>query len=109
MSAALVPKPRVNLTQFHGVFAPSSKHRVEVTPAKWGKCSKHCEDDNKLLRQCHQSMIWVQRLKRIFNIDVLNYQKCGGEAKVIACIEDKEVIEKILHYLQAKGVLAPPR
>jgi len=33
--AALVPKPRVNLTRFrfHGVFAPNSKHRVHVTPA----------------------------------------------------------------------------
>jgi hypothetical protein len=27
--AALVPKPRVNLTQFHGVFALNSKHRVD--------------------------------------------------------------------------------
>jgi hypothetical protein len=25
--AALVPKPRVNLTRFHGVFTPNSKHR----------------------------------------------------------------------------------
>jgi len=24
--AALVPKPRVNLIRFHGVFAPNSKH-----------------------------------------------------------------------------------
>ncbi len=32
--AALVPRPRVNLTRFHGVFAPNSKHRVLVTPAK---------------------------------------------------------------------------
>ena len=38
--AALVPKPRVNLTRFHGVFAPNSKHRVQVTPAKRGKGSK---------------------------------------------------------------------
>jgi hypothetical protein len=30
--AALVPKPRLNLTRFHGVFAPNSKYRVEV---KW--------------------------------------------------------------------------
>ena len=35
--AALVPKPRVNLTRFHGVFAPNSKLRVQVTPAKRGK------------------------------------------------------------------------
>jgi hypothetical protein len=37
--AALVPKPRVNLTRFHGVFAPNSKHRVQVTSAKRGKGS----------------------------------------------------------------------
>ena len=37
---ALVPKPRVNLTRFHGVFAPHSKHRALVTPAKRGKGSK---------------------------------------------------------------------
>ena len=35
--AALVPKPRVNLTRFHGVFAPNSKHRARVTPAKRGR------------------------------------------------------------------------
>jgi hypothetical protein len=37
--AALVPKPRVNLTRFHGVFAPNSKYRIQVTPSKRGKAS----------------------------------------------------------------------
>jgi len=36
-SSALAPGPRVHLTRFHGVFAPNSKHRVQVTPAKRGK------------------------------------------------------------------------
>jgi hypothetical protein len=35
--AALVPKPRVNLTKFHGVFAPNSRHHVIITPAKRNK------------------------------------------------------------------------
>jgi len=30
--AALVPKPRVNLTRFHGVFAPNSKYRALLLP-----------------------------------------------------------------------------
>ena len=38
--AALIPKPRVNLTRFHGVFAPNSKWREQVTPAKRGKTKK---------------------------------------------------------------------
>lgn len=32
----LVPKPRVNLTRFHGVFASNCKYRTRVTPVKWG-------------------------------------------------------------------------
>ena len=43
--AALVPKPRVNLTRFHGVFAPNSKHRIQVTPCKRGKGRKHNTDE----------------------------------------------------------------
>ena len=43
--AALVPKPRVNLTRFHGVFAPNSQHRARVTPAKRGKGNKRTSTD----------------------------------------------------------------
>jgi len=39
--AALVPKPRLNLTRFHGGFAPNSKHRARVTPAKRGRGGQH--------------------------------------------------------------------
>jgi len=38
--AALVPKPRVNLTRFHGVFTPNSRHRVTITPALRNKAKK---------------------------------------------------------------------
>ena len=47
--AALVPEPRMNLTRFHGVFAPNSKHRTLVTPAKRGKGKKpKAADDGSL-------------------------------------------------------------
>ena len=106
--AALVPKPRVNLTRFHGVFAPNSKHRVDVTPAKRGKGRARKKNEDKTPEQRHQAMTWVQRLKRVFNIDVSICPQCGGEAKVIASIEDQAVINKILNHLQAKGELSPP-
>jgi hypothetical protein len=37
---ALVPKLRVNLTRVHGVLAPNSAQRAQVTPAKRGKGNK---------------------------------------------------------------------
>ena len=30
--AALAPRPRLNLTRFHGVFAPNFKHRQRIVP-----------------------------------------------------------------------------
>ena len=93
---------------YNGVFAPNSKYRVEVTPAKRGKGRSHPEGEDKTPEQRHRAMIWEQRLKRVFNIDVSTCPKCGGEARVIACIEDPVVIEKILNHLQAKGALPPP-
>jgi hypothetical protein len=106
--AALVPKPRVNLTRFHGVFAPNSKHRIDVTPAKRGRGKASQENEDKTPEQRRKAMTWAQRLKRVFNIDVSTCSECGGEAKVIACIEDQAVIDKILAHLMKKGALPLP-
>jgi len=106
--AALVPKPRVNLTRFHGVFAPNSKHRVDVTPAKRGKGCARKKIEDKTPEQHHQAMTWAQRLKRVFNIDVSVCPKCGGKTKVIASIEDQAVIDRILVHLMKKGALPSP-
>ena len=100
--ASLVPKPRVNLTRFHGVFAPNSKHRTLVTPARRGKS---LQEENKTPEEKHRAMTWAQRLKRVFNIDVETCVQCGGSVKVIACIEDQPVIDKILAHLEIKGCL----
>ena len=48
------------------------------------------------------SMTWAQRLKRVFKFDIETCRECGGPVKVIACIEDPVVIEKILIHLQEK-------
>ena len=53
--------------------------------------------------QRHVAMTWAQRLKRVFDIDVETCRICGGAAKVIACIEDPVVIQKILAHLEEKA------
>ena len=123
--AALVPKPRTNLTRFHGVFAPNSKFRVRVTPAKRGRGRKRRQPTgenwlDKTPAERHQSMTWMQRLKRVFNIDIETCERCAGQVKIIACIEDPAVIERILAHLKGKApsagsgwcclrVVAPPQ
>jgi hypothetical protein len=110
--AALVPKPRVNLARFHGVFAPNSKHRALVTPARRGKGSKPNATKAKQEQtpaERRASMTWAQRLKRVFNIDIETCSVCGGAMKVIACIEDPIVIKQILDHLEHKVEASEPR
>ena len=105
---ALVPRPRVNLTRFHGVFAPNSKYRAKVTPAGRGKRKKcHSTDEaDQTPAEKRASMTWAQRLKRVFNIDIETCSECGGDIRVIASIEDPAVIRKILTCLEDKESLA---
>jgi len=63
---------------------------------------------NVHFEQRHQAMTWAQRLKRVFNIDVSVCPTCGGDSRVIACIEEQAVIDKILAHLMKKGALPPP-
>ena len=68
--AALVPKPRANLTRFHGALAPNSKQRIYVTPAKRGKGSNTQDLKSKKNAEPpvneHKEMTWAQRLKGVF-------------------------------------------
>jgi hypothetical protein len=104
----------VNLTRFHGVFAPNSLHRVTITPAKRGKGARRgantqsTEPDDRSLMEQHAAMTWARRLKRVFSIDISKCEKCQGPVKIIACIEDPVVIEKILNHLKAKEARQTP-
>ncbi len=104
-----------------------SKHRALVTPAGRGKCGKpkameteQADDQTpaepvppwpvfapaKPAYMTSMAITWAQSLKRVFNIDVETCQACGGTLKVIACIEDPMVIQKILAHLDAKNLTA---
>lgn len=104
--AALVAKPRVNLTPLHGVFAPNSRYRGagdeghagQGRPASrdWGSGGAHTGrtpgiDDLGAAPEA------------LFHIDVEICRDCGGAVRIIACIEESVVIEKILTHLDKKN------
>ena len=103
--AALVPKPRVNLTRFHGVFSSRSKLRAHVVPEKPVEESVQHSQAGK---DKAYSMTWAQRLKRVFSTEIEKCDKCGGNAErlpVDHCryrrsrCDRESVIEKILKHL----------
>jgi hypothetical protein len=56
--------------------------------------------------QRHAAMTWAQRLKRVFNIDIEVCSRCGGSARVIACIEGQDVIDRTLAQ-KTRQILTP--
>ena len=98
--AALVPVPRVNLVRYHGIFAPHHARRAEVVNKKDDKKQLTQVEEKKSEAEYRASITWAARLKRVFDFDIKVCAFCGGAVKVIACIEDQAVINKILSHLQ---------
>lgn len=58
------PRPRVNLTRYHEVFAPNGKHRASVTPAKRDKGAKRKVSDEveeKTPAACRAAITWAHQ------------------------------------------------
>lgn len=120
--AALVPRPRINLTRYHGVFAPSSPMRCAIVPTQAGAGQRRKNKDPTAAPATRQNrptqpptdnidtpitpLTWAQRLKRVFGIDITLCPLCGGQLRVIADITDPQLIRKILDHVQQR---APPR
>jgi hypothetical protein len=105
--AALVPRPRLHLIRFHGVLAPNAKLRSLVVPQGPPKDEEvpgvvasgaQCEAETAQGGPARIS--WARLLKRVFDIDLQRCPNCGaGELKIIAAIQERPVIEKILAHL----------
>jgi len=92
--AALVPRPRLNLTRFHGVFASNFKYRGRVVRRRpQGKVD---------IDKPKAPLSWMQLLKRVFAIDIEKCAECGGKLRVIACIEDPPLIRQILSHVRQR-------
>jgi hypothetical protein len=101
--AALVPRPRLHLTRFHGVLAPNARLRAAIVPGP-----PESEPVNADAHGASAHMGWARLLKRVFDIDLEHCPQCGGDFKIIAAIEEPAVIVKILTYLGLPA-RAPPR
>jgi hypothetical protein len=94
----------LNLTHFHGVFAPTSSTGPEsyrgvrgvggMPTSRWHPRAGRSRASLRFAAPGHP-VHWAQRLKRVFAIDIETCPHCGGTSRVIACIEDPLLIAKI--------------
>jgi len=108
--AAPVPRPRVHLVRYYGLFAPNAKHRDHIVAR--ATPTAQCGDDT-LEAKPTAPMSWMQRLRRVFAIDISTCPHCGGEVRVIAAITEPALIARILEHRAARdepggGARAPP-
>ena len=121
--AALVPAPRVHLVRFHGVLAPAAPWRRLIVPSA-SPDSLPCPSDQVPLQEPTASCIveesapesesprrpnysWAQLMRRVFAIDVLQCDRCGGAMRILAAIHPPETTRKILDCLGLPN-RAPP-
>ena len=95
--AALVPPPRGHLVRFHGILAPHSAWRRKVVPL--AEPATAPADAAPPPRRAPSRIPWAELFKRVFKEDVLRCDKCGGEMKVIAFLNEPEAIHGILNHL----------
>jgi len=94
---ALLPAPGANLLRFHGQFAPGARWRAHVT-AGAGRVRKATAPP-KGDEQRHRRMAWSVLLRRSFAIEALICPACGGRRELLAVIEHKPTVQKILAHL----------
>ena len=103
----MIPRPRINLLIYHGAFAPRGRchngpvvaedapHRV--TPSTHGSAPEVGATSAAYVRPSY--FPWADLLRRVFAIDILACPDCGGRLRLLATIEDRAVVEKILTHL----------
>jgi len=115
--AALVPRPRGNLVRYHGILAPNAKHRSAVVPSSSRRTRRRRTAGHARVpalggdRQADPAaptapMTWMERLRRVFAIDLSICPDCGGRLRVIADVTRPDIIQKILEHVARQQ--APP-
>jgi hypothetical protein len=111
--ASLIPPPRLNLTRFHGVFAPGAKLKPWVRPgqpeqpqpeAKAAGAEKGAMEHT---RNRPPRLTWAGVLRRTFQMDVFACGRCGGRRRVLASLTARQAVRAILEHLGLPS--QPPR
>ena len=90
------------------VFAAHAALRAAITPGGRGAGARTRAVAPEPPTPKDVRLNWARRLKRVFGIEIERCARCGGRLKVIASIEEPEVIERILAHRRERGEEAAP-
>ncbi len=104
--AALVPPPRVHRHRYHGVLAPNSPLRPQVTALAeetTGETPSITDADETegpdSLSRSPARYLWATLIARLFEIFPLTCPDCGAEMKIIAFVIETPSVRAILEHI----------
>jgi hypothetical protein len=117
--AVLVPAPRAHLIRYHGTFGPFAAWRAFIVPLPAannnpetsvtgpgapppGSAPSDSEIDASAptpAKPRPRNYTWSELMKRVFLLDVLQCEICGGAMKIITAIHAPDTTRKILDHL----------
>jgi len=111
--AALVPPPRFHLVRYHGVLAPAAGWRFLIIPQAEAEAppshpgcpaqglASQPPTGHPKAKDCSRprNYAWAELLKRLFSVDVLVCERCGGRMRVLCAVHPPDAIQKILDCL----------
>ncbi len=101
--ASLVPPPKLNLTRFHGVFAPGAKLRPFLVPqagAEEESEAPQAEARKEARKERTARVDQAGLLQRTFAVDVFACVRCGGRRRVLAYVKEVGGVRAILEHLR---------
>ena len=113
--ASLIPPPRRHLVRYFGMFAAHARDRAALVACAAPARSEIAvgQMDATATRPLRSPPVhslrprrlpWAELLRRVFAVDVTVCASCGGAARIIAAIVDREVANAVL---TAMGIEAP--
>ena len=122
--AILVPAPRAHLTRYHGVFGPAAAWRSLIVSSgndhsretdlksrpssQTSSVPPAAEDESHTAPAVRdRNYTWAELMRRVFLLDVLECEHCGGRMKILAALCPPMATVRILECLGLPS-RAPP-
>jgi hypothetical protein len=114
--AALTPRPRINLVLYHGVLGARAawRPRLGAPEVPVGAGVEHeggaePRAASTARARPRPNRLWAELMQRSFGFDVLACPCCGGRLRLIALIEEAQVIQRVLRHLGLPTEVPPAR
>jgi len=103
-----IPSSYESLVYYYGVYSSSHRGKEKREGCDGQKLEVEEARGRKGMTEGKVTSSWARLIQKIFNVDPLRCQRCGGEMKIIAFITNEAEVKKILKHINEETIRPPP-